>query len=259
MIVHCNSEFWWFREQFGEAAASYSGARRVFCVSRNNLDLLGLQLGERLRNAELVRNPYNVSTQPPPPWPDVSSGWRLACVARLELAAKGQDLLLQTLAGLQWRDRPIEVNLFGAGPDEAVLRRLGALLQLPNVRFRGHVQDIRAIWEKHHLLLLPSRYEGLPLSLVEAMWCGRPAVVTDAGGNAELCADNETGFVARAASVGSYSEALEKAWERREEWPQMGEAARRRVEEQIPKDPVGIFCERLQACAAASGGEESGI
>lgn len=251
MIVQCNSEHWWFQEQFGKAVASYTAARRIFCVSRRNLDLLRLQVGELLLNGEVVWNPYNVSTERAPAWPDESGGWRLACVARMDLAAKGQDLLLQILARPEWRDRPIELNLLGAGPDELALRRLCGMLQLNNVHFRGHVNNIRAIWKQNHLLVLPSRYEGLPLALVEAMWCGRPVVVTDVGGNAELCVDNETGFVAPCATLSALAHALERAWERRNDWAHLGQAARARAENQIPKDPVGLFCERLKACAVA--------
>ena len=92
----------------------------------------------------------------------------------MDLAAKGQDLLLQTLALPEWWDRPVELNLYGAGGHEPALRRLARMLQVKNVHFRGHVNNVRAIWEQNHLLVLPSRYEGLPLALVEAMWCGRP-------------------------------------------------------------------------------------
>jgi len=251
MIVHCNSERWWFGEEVGkafvEAVASYTAARRVFCVSRHNLDLLRLQVGEPLLNGEVAWNPYNVSSERAPVWPDESGGWRLACVARMDLAAKGQDLLLQTLARPEWRDRPVELNLYGAGAHEPALRRLAGMLQVNNVHFRGHVNNIRAIWEQNHLLVLPSRYEGLPLALVEAMWCGRPAVVTDVGGNAELCGDNETGFVAPAANLSSFTQTLERAWEQRTEWPRLGQAARTRIENQMPKDPVGLFCKRLIA------------
>lgn len=256
IIVHCNCGLWWFQEQVvGEAVASYTAARRIFCVSRSNLDLLCLQVGEPLLNGEVVWNPYKVSPERAPAWPDESGGWRLACVARMDLAAKGQDLLLQTLARPEWRDRAVELNFFGAGPDELALRRLAGMLQLNNVHFRGQVNDIRAIWEQNHLLVLPSRYEGLPLALVEAMWCGRPAVVTDVGGNAELCVDDETGFVAPAATLSSFTHALQRAWERRKEWLHLGQAARARVENQIPKDPVALFCERLKACAGARSGE----
>jgi glycosyltransferase involved in cell wall biosynthesis len=168
----------------------------------------------------------------------------------LDPAAKGQDLLLRTLASTEWRDLPIELNLFGAGPYELALRRMTGLLELPNVHFRGHVTDVASIWEKNHLLVLPSRYEGLPLALVEAMWCARPAVVTDVGGNAELCIDDETGFVARSATLSSFSDALQRAWNRRREWPHLGRAARRRVENVVPKDPVACFCEQLKGCVS---------
>jgi glycosyltransferase involved in cell wall biosynthesis len=251
MMVHSNSEFWWFREQLDEAATVYTAARSIFCVSRNNLDLLRLQLGESLPNGEVVWNPFNLSDAPAPAWPDEGGGMRVACVSRIELGHKGQDLLLQALARPEWRNRPFELNLYGTGPDEKVLRRLGVRLQLNNLHFRGHVGDVRAIWEQNHLLVLPSRYEGVPLSLVEAMWCGRPAVVTDVGRTVELCVDDETGFIAPAATVSSFGHALERAWERRHDWLHMGQAARARAENLVPTDPVGLFCERLKTCASS--------
>ena len=250
ILLHCNSETWWFPgNEVGEAVASYTGARKVFCVSRHNLDLLRLQLGEPLENGEVVWNPYKVSSEPIPDWPDESAVWRMACVGRLELAHKGQDLLVRILARPEWRERPIELNLFGEGPDEQSLRRLCTMLELNNVHFRGHVKDVRAIWERNHLLVQPSRYEGVPITVMESMLCARPAAVTDTGRMAELCVDDETGFVAPAATVSSFGHALERAWKRRKDWPNMGQAARARAESQIPKDPVSVFCARLKACA----------
>lgn len=252
MIVHCNSELWWFQDRLEEAVASYTAAHSVFCVSRKNLDLLRLQVGKPLPNAQIVWNPYNVSPESPLAWPDEGTRLRLACVGRMNIANKGQDLLLQTLAQPEWQARPIELNFFGTGSDEPALRRLAEMLQVKHVHFRGHVTDIRAIWEQNHLLVLPSRCEGLPLVLVEAMWCGRPSVVTDIGGNAELCVDNETGFVAAAPTVAFVASALQRAWDRREDWRRMGCAARARVEKLVPKDPIGVFCEQLKACATTT-------
>jgi glycosyltransferase involved in cell wall biosynthesis len=120
------------------------------------------------------------------------------------------------------------------------------------VRFRGQVSNIEEIWKENHLLVLPSRYEGLPLALVEAMWCGRPAVVTDVGGNAELCTDGETGFVASAATVSSVGEALERAWQQRSSWQDLGKAARAKVEALVPKNSIEVFCEQLKDCAAVN-------
>jgi glycosyltransferase involved in cell wall biosynthesis len=250
LIVQCNGDNWWFGEQLGEAIESYSNARRVFCVSQANLDLLRMQVGEPLLNAEVVQNPFNVSTEPAPAWPDMRGNLRMAVMARLHIPSKGQDLLLRAIASPEWKGRPIELNLYGAGPDEHSLRRMVKKLQLENVNFCGHVNDIRSVWEHNHILVLPSRYEGLPLALVEAMWCGRPAVLTDVGGNAELCVNGETGFVASSATLSSFANALQQAWARREEWEQMGRAARARVEKVFPRDPIGLFCERLKNCAA---------
>ncbi|HKO19911.1 MAG TPA: glycosyltransferase family 4 protein [Acidobacteriaceae bacterium] len=246
IIVHNNSEFWWFGENLPLALDTYRGAIRVYCVSRHNLELLQLQLGEPLPNAEIVRNPCNVPTEHVLPWPDEAGPLKLASVARLEIAAKGQDLLLQTLARREWRNRPVEVSFFGSGPDELALRRLAALLQVQNAFFRGNVSDVQAIWREHHLLVLPSRYEGLPLVLVEAMWCGRPSVVTNVGGNAELCVESQTGFVAPDPSLSSISAALERAWEKRSAWKEMGQAARDFIQSQMPQNPVSVFCSQLE-------------
>jgi len=249
LLVHCNSELLWFdNDEIQNARAAYTCARKIFCVSHANLELLRLQVGDPLPNAEVVWNPYSVSSEGVPAWPSETDRWRFACVARLDIAAKGQDIVLQILARPEWRDRPVEVNFFGEGPHELSLRQMEKMLQLENVQFRGHVNDVRAIWEQHHLLVQPSRYEGVPMTVMEAMWSGRPAVVTDVGRTAELYVDNETGFVAHAATVASFAEAMERAWERRKEWKEMGQAARTRAENTIPKDSVALFCDRLEVC-----------
>jgi glycosyltransferase involved in cell wall biosynthesis len=249
-IVQANFEGWWPDDKrTAKMARAYHAARHIFCVSRHNLELLEKQIGESLPNALVIRNPFNVSASQPPAWPKENGAWKLACVARLEPAAKGQDLLFQILAQPKWQERPVEVNLYGTGPCEQNLKKLANHFQLKNVRFRGHVTDVAGIWEENHLLVLPSRYEGLPLALVEAMWRARPAVVTDIGGSAEMCVDGETGFVAGAPAIKLLEETLEHAWNKRNDWPRMGLAARARAEKLIPKDPVENFCKQLLECA----------
>jgi glycosyltransferase involved in cell wall biosynthesis len=246
VILQCNSESWWPNDRTaGPMAKAYLAARRVYCVSQHNLKLLEDQIGERLPNAVVVKNPFNVSTDEPPAWPNEDGAWKIACVGRLEPVAKGQDLLFHIFSKPQWRNRPVELNLYGKGSGEVTSRKLAATLGLQNVRFHGHVGDIRKVWEDNHILVLPSRYEGLPLALVEAMWCARPAVVTDIGGNAELCTDGVTGFVASAPSVQLVDDALERAWGARESWQSMGQAGRMRVESCIPKDPAACFADEL--------------
>jgi glycosyltransferase involved in cell wall biosynthesis len=247
-IVQSNSEYWWWGETGAELAEAYCAARKVFCVSRHNLELLERQIGESLPNGTVVWNPYNVSRSQPPASPPKSDVWKLACVGRLDPGAKGQDLLLDVLARPQWRNRAVEVNFYGTGHSEHSLMQLAQRLRLNNVQFRGHIADVKAIWEQNHILVLPSRVEGLPLALVEAMFCARPAVVTDIGGNAELCVDGETGFVAAAPAVSILEHTLERAWNQRHEWQRMGTAARTRAERLIPNDPIGEFCSEILQC-----------
>jgi glycosyltransferase involved in cell wall biosynthesis len=248
-IVQCNVDGWYPDDAFSvEMAQAYRIAKRVFFVSNHNLQLLQHQIGETLANASVVWNPYNIANDHVPPWPKDDGVWRLACVARLDPWYKGQDVLFQVLAQPQWRDRAVEVNLYGSGTCQRILQLLADRLQLKTVRFCGHVSNVNTIWRENHLLVLPSRCEGLPLALVEAMWCARAAIVTDVGGNAELCLDEETGFVAGAPVPVVFAQALERAWNRRQDWKQMGILARRRAEQLIPRDPVGDFCAQLTAC-----------
>ena len=246
VISQCNSAFWWPPDEMAAAMIeAYRKARKVFCVSYHNLALLERQLATHLPNASVVWNPYAVPWHEPPAWPEETGIMRMACVARLDPRAKGQDLLFEILARPRWRDRPIELNCYGRGPCEQALRGLAGHLRLSSVEFRGHVADVTAIWKYNHLLLLPSRYEGLPLALVEAMWSARPAVVTDVGGNAELCVDGKTGFVAAAPTLCLVEQALERAWARMSEWQELGKEARLRAEARVPRDPVGEFCREL--------------
>src|ERR1035441_145010 len=175
-------------------------------------------------------------------WPACQPDWRLACVARLDPAQKGHDLLIRILALDRWRKRNLKVGFYGQGRCENGVRRLVARYNLQNIEFCGYVDDVRQIWRLNHGLVLPSRGEGLPLALVEAFLCSRMAVVTDVAGNAEMAEDGVSGFVANAPTLGSFDETLERAWHRRSDWQQMGREARKRVKLLVPSDPVKDFC-----------------
>ena len=85
----------------------------------------------------------------------------------------------------------------------------------------------------------------MPLSLVEALFCGRPALVTDIAGHAELITEGENGFLAEAATVKHLGEALEKAWNQRNQWQAMGRAAYDRIRRDVSEDPAAAFAQQL--------------
>jgi glycosyltransferase involved in cell wall biosynthesis len=255
-IVQANGEFLWPHDDLADRIlAAYARARRTFFVSHANRELMERHLGAPIEASDVVRNPFNTAWEAPADWPAEDGGTRLACVARYDPSAKGQDLLFAVLAAEPWRSRPVTLSLYGAGPMERSMRRQVSRHGLDaTVTFRGHVDDIRGIWRDHHALVLPSRYEGLPLALVEAMICGRPSIVTDVAGNAELLEDGVTGFVAEAATARHLGAALERAWARRDDWRTIGAAAREAVQRQVPDDPPRCFARRLVAVASGADG-----
>ncbi len=220
-----------------EAMPYLLGARRVAFVAERNLRDAERQLAVDLPNACVVRNPVNLAEFEVVAWPE-SDIVKMACVARLDLAFKGQDVLLQALGGEEWQRRRWLLRFYGAGRDRPFLERLAQKYGIAErIEFCGHVRDIRSVWADNHLLVLPSRSEGTPLSLVEAMICGRPAVVTDVGGNLEWIDERATGFVADAPSPRSLAHALERAWEAVDSWEAIGQRAHQVARSQVDPNP----------------------
>jgi glycosyltransferase involved in cell wall biosynthesis len=217
---------------------SFQLARRAVFVSRHNHRLTEQQIAARIDRAVVVRNPVRVTRDGPLPWPETNGLVRVACIGRLFPAEKGQDILLNVLAREHWRERPLHVSFYGDGVNRKGLEWLARDLGVERVSFEGFSGDVEGVWGSHHVLVLPSRAEGLPLTLVEAMSCGRVAVVTDVGGNAEVVDDGATGFVAESPTVAAFDRALERAWAVRADWPAIGEAAARAIAELVPDDPA---------------------
>lgn len=191
-----------------------------------------------LTHSEVVRNPVLAGARGTLTWPAQAPLYRWACVARLWVLDKGQDILLNLLAQPKWRSRPLLVSLVGQGVQGEALRGRATQLGLSNIEFLGQISDIESVWAHHHMLILPSRAEGLPLAAVEAMMCGRPCVLTDVGGNAELIKNDQTGFLAGNASESALDEAMERAWRCRGQWSAMGEEAARQVRNLVDHDPA---------------------
>ena len=242
--------YWWPSDEHAKKLAnSYENASAAYFVSQANLELSREQFGSPLRNAKVVRNPFNVRYDARPPWPADDKGLALACVGRLDVISKAQDVLLHVLGLPHWRERKVRLSLFGDGPNERCLRRIVDQLKLSSVEFRGQVDDVEGVWTKHHALVLPSRFEGMPLTVVEAMLCGRPCVVTDVGGNRELVRDEINGFIAKAPTVELVDEAMNRAWENRPRLKEMGCTAATDVRRWVSRDPGEDFARELAAVA----------
>ena len=226
------------RERKSVAKVLEKATGSVF-VSQRNLMEARRQFAMDPPKAHVIQNPIRNRSEITTPWPDESEGPCFASVARFEVAWKGQDLLLDVLSQPQWKDRQWRLRFYGEGPDREYLEKLALFYKISDrVFFEGQVKNLNQIWSKNHLLVMPSHGEGTPLAALEAMMAGRPVVATDVGGNTEIIQEGETGFIAEAATSRSFSKAMERAWDLRGQWKQMGESARRSLVQADEKDPA---------------------
>lgn len=243
IVSHKAVDFYWpptyYRNDMREVLLR---AQRCFFVSQHNMRLTEEQFGVRFDNGEVVFNPVKPTEYIP--YPENSDVFRLCCIGRLFALEKGQDMLLRVLSQDKWKNRPIHVSIIGSGPDEEVLKEMATLLDTPNVSFAGQVHNVYDLWAHSHALIMPSRTEGLPLVIVEAMMAGRPVITTDVGGNKEFLEEGVTGFIGYAHDE-SLDETLERAWQNRARWKEMGERATVAIRKTVPACPERIFADKL--------------
>jgi len=108
---------------------------------------------------------------------------------------KDQQLLVQAMMGIR---RPYHLVFVGEGPTrpavEAEVARAGLGSQIV---FAGNSREVERILSQSHIFVLPSRWEGFPLTILEAMRAGLPVVASDVGGVREAVIDGRTGFLTR--------------------------------------------------------------
>jgi glycosyltransferase involved in cell wall biosynthesis len=137
--------------------------------------------------------------------------------------------------------------ILGTGPMEAELVALAGQLGLERrVRFLGFESNVERLMQAADGFVLSSRYEGLPMVLLEAGACGVPAVATDVPGTREVLIDGANGWLARAGDANSLGEAMTRLMSMpAEERYAMGQRARRRVIAQFSLESMLDRWERL--------------
>jgi glycosyltransferase involved in cell wall biosynthesis len=141
---------------------------------------------------------------------------------------KGLDVLLDALAQLPF----INVHLIvaGTGEERERLREQARRLGIDRrVHLVGYRKDIPQWLGALDVYVQPSRFEGAPNALLEAMAAGCPIVATEVDGNSELIADGIHGWLVQADHVGSLAGALGEALANRQEARRRGAAAYERA------------------------------
>lgn len=217
------------------------GAKRVLFVAKAQKQVIEKQLLTSLKNTRIVRNPMNLTSMDIVPFPSGET-LKLAMVGYLAVRWKGHDILLESLSSKVWRQRDWMLSIYGIGEDQDSIMELITYYQLEDkVSFMGFHEDIRDVWSKQQVLIMPSRIESAPLTVCEAMICGRPILTTDIGDMAEFFEDDKSGFLAAAPNEKHVSEALERLWQRKEELALMGEFAHTTMIKKYANSPEAEF------------------
>jgi glycosyltransferase involved in cell wall biosynthesis len=124
---------------------------------------------------------------------------------------KGQDWLVQAFALLAPRHPELRLVLVGYGALEPELRRSARQLGVEErVVFAVHRHDALEIVAASDVFAFPSRFEGLGVAALEAMWIGIPVVANDIPPMTEFIRDGETGLLAPASDPAALADAIER-------------------------------------------------
>ena len=135
----------------------------------------------QVRNSDVLKHPRNSFPQ--------ARRYRLIMVGTLSQMYKGHDVMLKALAHLP-TDLDYELAIVGSGKFRPVIERLAETLNLRDrIHFMGETpagDAVRKELDKSDLFVMPSRTEGLPRAMIEAMARGLPCIGSNVGGIPEL-------------------------------------------------------------------------
>lgn len=129
-------------------------------------------------------------------------------VGRLE-PIKNHDMFLAVAAALVREGRDVVFAVVGGGSEEARLRRVAEGVGIGGrVRFLGWRTDVERVYAGSDVVVLTSRNEGTPVSVIEALSSGRAVVATDAGGVREVLQDGRLGVIVGVDDVAAMAAAV---------------------------------------------------
>lgn len=131
---------------------------------------------------------------------------------------KGLLELIEALALLSLEGHKVSLRVIGTGPDETLIKntakKLGVLSQIEFAGFISSTSEINHLLASARLFVLPSYTEGLPRSLLEAMWIGTPCISTPVGGIPFLFEDKKSIFFVEPKSADKLKQGISYALEK---------------------------------------------
>lgn len=203
---------------------------RVITISRTHAALLTARHGVPRERLQVI---YNGVEDPGPPVSRPATPVRLVCVGQIE-GRKGQDLLIEALP--RWLERGFDLRLVlvGDGPTRADLMNRATALGLgERVRFPGRLPSAAEELRQAHLLLVPSRIEGLPFTILEGMAAGACVVASALPGLDEAVEPGTSGLLLPPGNLEAWVEGVAGLLADRPRLDRLAAAGRSRFEERF--------------------------
>jgi N-acetyl-alpha-D-glucosaminyl L-malate synthase BshA len=141
---------------------------------------------------------------------------------------------------------PARLVVLGDGPEKGMAIELAAELGLSDrVRFNGLHREMADILRSSHLYMLLSDYESFGLSALEAMACGTPCAVSNAGGLPEVMTHEETGLLCPVRDEPAAIRLISRLLEDPERWSRMSARAAEAARENFAVEKVVPMYEEL--------------
>jgi glycosyltransferase involved in cell wall biosynthesis len=162
----------------------------------------------------------------------LKNGDRIVMTAGRLHRQKGYDHLIHAMPIVQAAFPGVKLLILGEGDEEKNLKKLADSLELTEkIIFMGLRPDVGPLLSCSEVFVLPSRWEGLPNALLEAMAAGKPVVATEVGGIPELVLQGVTGVLVPLGNIMALAEAIMGLLSDEKRALLMGAAGRQRVQQ----------------------------
>ena len=162
---------------------------------------------------------------------------RLLCTGRAD-KQKGFQTAIRAVAEID--DMPLHLDIIGTGPYFEDLKKISRDLRTDErVTFHGRVTDdeLNLAYSSADIYLIPTtRYEGLPLALLEAMAHGIPTISSEIGGNSDVITHNHDGIFIKPGNLSELISAIRRLGNDQQERRRISQAARATTERRFDKE-----------------------
>jgi len=231
------------RIKFRRLRRSYAEATQLVAVSDgvrdSSAEFYGLPVDKIVTSynfLDLARLEGLAESATDTPVADITKEFRIVTAGRLH-EQKGMTYLLQAVRDLVNADgrRQIQLDILGDGVLRNELEAMARDSNLEsNVTFHGFQSNPIPFFRRSHLFCLPSLFEGMPNSLLEAMALGVPVLSTDCpSGPREILQDGKFGHLVPAASPAALRSAITDAIDRYETWKALTIPALQHIEQEF--------------------------